>query len=200
MAHHAPLIRHIIGLLWVAWALVWLAAAFRNKATVRRESSLTRLGYVVPLLVGGVLVGWHEVPWAWLGARLWPRTLAGASIGVSLTAAGLAWAVWARMHLGGNWSGAVTVKAGHELIRSGPYAYTRHPIYTGVLTGLLGTAIASDTVHAVLGLAIITAAFVWKLRLEEEVMSETFPDDYARYRAEVPALIPFTRLRRSAPR
>ena len=101
------------------------------------------------------------------------------------------------MHLGGNWSGTVTVKQGHELIRSGPYAYVRHPIYTGLTTALLGTTLASGTLHAVIGLAIIVLAFVRKSGIEEEFMREAFPGEYQRYSAEVPALIPFTRPQRA---
>ncbi len=112
--------------------------------------------------------------------------------------AGLALAVWARVHLGGNWSGSVTVKEAHELIRSGPYAYVRHPIYTGLIAAVLGTALAADTVRAALGFAIIAAALLRKLRTEGGFMRETFPGEYARYCAEVPALIPFTGSLRSA--
>jgi protein-S-isoprenylcysteine O-methyltransferase Ste14 len=119
----------------------------------------------------------------------------------ALLAAGLGFAVWARVHLGRNWSGTVSVKEDHELIRSGPYAYVRHPIYTGILAAVLGTAIASGTVRALIGLVIIAAALVRKSHIEERFMRETFPGQYERYSAEVPALIPFLRgARRSAPR
>ena len=117
-----------------------------------------------------------------------------------LLAAGLAFSVWARVHLGTNWSGEVTVKQGHELIRSGPYAWVRHPIYTGLILALLGTAVTTNRVAAVLGMAIIVASFVLKLRAEEVFMRETFPGEYERYAAAVPALVPFTKPRQSAPR
>jgi protein-S-isoprenylcysteine O-methyltransferase Ste14 len=94
----------------------------------------------------------------------------------------------------------VTLKEGHELIRSGPYAYVRHPIYTGLLVALLGTAVACGELRALIGLAVVAAAFVRKLRIEERFMRESFPEQYARYSSEVPALIPFARPRRSAPR
>jgi len=200
MTHEAQPYRQLIALIWLTWGAYWLIAAANNKATARRESAAARAAYVVPILLGGVLIGWRDLPWAALGARLWPRSLAMYGMGVALIVAGLAWAVWARVHLGRNWSGAVSVKEGHELIRSGPYAYTRHPIYTGVLTAVLGTALASGTVRAALGFAIITAGFVGKLRREERFMRETFPGEYPRYTAQVPALVPFTRPRRSAPR
>jgi len=114
--------------------------------------------------------------------------------------AGLGFAVWARVHLGRNWSGAVTVKEGHELIRTGPYGYVRHPIYTGILTGVIGTVVCSGTLRATLGFVIIAVALTRKLRTEEALMRETFPGQYEKYCEEVPALVPFTRLRRSAPR
>lgn len=192
--------RGIIAALWVAWAVYWLISALSNKTTVRRESLASRLAYVLPLLVGGLLIGWRHLPWEWLNERLWPRSLAAYWIGVALLAAGLAFSVWARVHLGRNWSGSVTVKEGHELIRTGPYAYVRHPIYTGLIAALLGTAITSGTVRAALGLAIVVAGFLYKLRLEEAFMRETFPDQYPDYAATVPRLIPFAKPRQSAPR
>jgi protein-S-isoprenylcysteine O-methyltransferase Ste14 len=135
-----------------------------------------------------------------LSLRLWPRSLIVYWIGLAVLVAGLGFAVWARVHLGRNWSGAVTIKEDHELIRTGPYTYVRHPIYTGILTGVIGTAICSGTLRATLGFLIIAIALVRKLRAEEVFMRETFPGQYEKYREEVPALVPFTRLQRSAPR
>jgi len=192
--------RHIVSALWLAWALYWLVSALSNKTTVRRESLASRLAYVLPLLAGGMLIGWRHLPWEWLNARLWPRSLAAYWLGVTLLAAGLIFSVWARVYLGRNWSGSVTVKEGHELVRSGPYGHVRHPIYTGLIVALLGTAIASGTLRAALGLAIVVASFLYKLRLEETFMRETFPDQYPGYAASVPRLIPFTKPRQSAPR
>jgi protein-S-isoprenylcysteine O-methyltransferase Ste14 len=190
-----------IALLWIAWALYWLISAVGNKTTRQRESLVARLLYVLPLWVGGVLIAWRRAPWAWWEAmRLWPHNPTTPAIGLALLVAGLVFSVWARVHLGRNWSGIVTVKEGHELIRTGPYACVRHPIYTGILTAVLGTAIVSATVRAALGFAIITTALVIKLRVEERFMRETFPAEYPAYAASVPALIPFTRLQRSAPR
>ena len=183
----------LIFWLWWGWALYWMLSALRNKATQRRESLLSRLAHGLPLAVGGVLIAWQQPRSAALAWRFWPPSPAAYWIGVALIIAGIAFAIWARVHLGGNWSGTVTVKQGHELIRSGPYAYVRHPIYTGLITALLGTTVASGTVHAAIGLAIIVASFARKLRIEENFMRETFPGEYQRYSAEVPALIPWAR-------
>jgi len=199
--HDDPyLYRHVILGLWVAWGLYWVISAANAKTTQRREPTLSRLAHVIPLVIGGVLIAWQHTRWPWLTARLWPRSFTAYCVGVALLVAGLAFAVWARVHLGRNWSGTVSVKEGHELIRSGPYAHARHPIYTGILAAVLGTAIASGTVHAALGLVVIAAALVRKLRIEERFMRETFPGEYERYSAEVPALIPFTKPARPAAR
>jgi protein-S-isoprenylcysteine O-methyltransferase Ste14 len=199
--HPDPLLaRRLIVWLWGVWALYWAVAARNAKTTQRRESPRSRLAHVIPLLGGGALIAWHAAPCPPLAARLWPRSFEVYCLGVALLTAGLAFAVWARVHLGRNWSGAVTIKEGHELIRSGPYALVRHPIYTGILAAVFGTTIASGTVHAALGFLVIAVALLRKVHVEEGLLSETFPDEYPRYRAQVPALIPFTRLRQSAPR
>jgi protein-S-isoprenylcysteine O-methyltransferase Ste14 len=201
MPHDPLLLRHLVLWIWAAWALYWLVSAIGNKATQRRESTSSRLAYVLPLVVGGVLLAWRSPPWAGaLSLRLWPRSLLLFWIGLAVLVAGLGFAVWARVHLGRNWSGAVTVKEGHELIRTGPYGYVRHPIYTGILTGVIGTVICSGTLRAALGFLIIAVALTRKLRTEEALMRETFPDQYQKYCDAVPALVPFTKPRRSAPR
>jgi protein-S-isoprenylcysteine O-methyltransferase Ste14 len=194
------LYRQLIAWPWIIWGLYWLISAAGTKHTERRESLSSRLTHVVPLTVGGVLIGWNRAPWGWLQQHLWSGAALPYVVGLAMVCAGLAFAVWARVHLGRNWSGAVTVKEGHELIRSGPYALVRHPIYTGLLAAVLGTAIASANVSATLGFAIITASILRKLHREEVFMDETFPGEYERYRQEVPTLIPFTKPRRSARR
>jgi protein-S-isoprenylcysteine O-methyltransferase Ste14 len=186
--------------LWWAWGVYWMLSAVRNKATQRREAWGSRLAHLVPLAAGGALIAWANPRWGALAWALWPPSPAAHRIGVALVSAGLGFAIWARVHLGSNWSGTVSVKQGHELIRSGPYAWVRHPIYTGLITALLGTTIASGTVHAAIGLAIIVVALLRKSRTEEQFMRERFPGEYQRYSAQVPALIPFARRERSDPR
>jgi protein-S-isoprenylcysteine O-methyltransferase Ste14 len=193
--------RQLIVWVWTAWALYWLAAAIGTKKTRRRESPRSRLVHVLPLLVGGVLIGVPGLPWdVALGMRLWPPSELLYGAGFASLVAGLGFSVWARVHLGRNWSGVVTVKEGHELIRTGPYGYVRHPIYTGILAGALGTAVCSGTLGAILGVVIIAIALERKMRIEEALMRETFPGQYQKYCEDVPALVPFTGSRRSAPR
>jgi protein-S-isoprenylcysteine O-methyltransferase Ste14 len=180
-----------IAIMWIAWLGYWLIAA-RDVKPVRRQESLgSRLGYVVPIAIGAVLLASGRLPVHWLDDRFLPPSAAVYWAGTLVLAAGLAFMVWARRTLGRNWSGRVTLKEDHELIRGGPYRLVRHPIYTGLLLALLGTAIAFGQWRDLIALGLITLAVLHKMRVEERFLAESFPPDYARYRAEVPALIPF---------
>ena len=172
--------REAILALWLAWLLYWIVSALNAKATRRRESSGSRISYFLPLLVGAWLIGAPRLQLGWLSAPLLPSVPVRWQLAVMLVALGLGFAVWARVHLGRNWSGSVTLKESHELIRSGPYAYVRHPIYTGLLLAFLGTAVACGEARALLGLAVILVSFGRKLRIEERLMREVFPRDYER--------------------
>jgi protein-S-isoprenylcysteine O-methyltransferase Ste14 len=182
-----------LGVLWMAWLAYWLAAAWDVKPARRRESHANRLltiALIVPAAVSLAVPGsWLH----WLGTRFLPDTMISYCLGLLIVLAGLAFAVWARMHLGRNWSGTVTVKENHELIRSGPYAIVRHPIYTGLLLAILGTAIVFGEWRGLLAFCFLAVAFLLKLRREERFMEESFPDTYPSYRAQVPALIPLFR-------
>ncbi len=193
-------VRQLMLGLWLAWLLYWLISAATAKPTRRRESLASRLSHVLPLLLGVYLIIWPQFGIAWLSRPLLPDLPARFWLALALVAGGLGITVWARVHLGRNWSGDVTQKEGHELVRSGPYAYVRHPIYTGLLLALLGSAIALGEPRGFLGVLIVLAAFWRKLRIEEGFMRELFAGQYARYMSEVPALVPFTAARRSAPR
>ena len=186
------------AVLWLAWLLYWFLAARDVKTTRRREPFGSLILNRGLLAIGGLLLAFHRQPLHWLAARFLPASMTVYWIGLLMLAAGLAIAVWARRHLGRNWSGTVTVKQDHELIRSGPYGYVRHPIYTGLITGLIGTAICSGTLRAAIGVAIISAALYVKSRTEERFMRETFPGQYQKYCEEVPALVPFSKSRRPA--
>jgi len=110
----------------------------------------------------------------------------------ALVLVGLAFAWWARIHLGRLWSSSVTRKAGHRVVDSGPYAVVRHPIYTGLLLSIAATAAEQGSVRAILGLLAFIVGFSIKARLEERFLSaELGPGDYEGYRRRVPMLIPF---------
>jgi protein-S-isoprenylcysteine O-methyltransferase Ste14 len=111
-------------------------------------------------------------------------------IGLSLTVAGCLFACWARLALGGNWSGDVTVKANHELIVKGPYSLARHPIYTGLLAAAVGTTLVIGKWRSVVGLAVVVLMLMLKMSQEERLMTQQFPESYPDYRQRVKALIP----------
>ena len=183
--------RHLVMALWMIWLLYWILAAANAKAAIRRESVLSRVAHLGPLALAWWMLGADRLPGGFLGGRVWPRSEATFWAGAALLAAGLAFSVWARLTLGGNWSGTVTVKADHELVQRGPYGLVRHPIYTGLLLGFAGTALAVAEWRGVAALLLVFAALWRKLRLEERWMGEVFGARYASYRAQVKALVPF---------
>jgi len=183
--------RALVPSLWAIWLIYWVVAALRTKQIAREEDIRSRLSHHVPLILGAVLLGVPRIFGATLEQRYHPHTFGWFLAGAVLVAIGLAFSILARAWLGGNWSSMVTLKQDHELIRSGPYAIVRHPIYTGLLVALLGTAIVVGKWRALIGLALFVIAIVRKLTIEERFMSEQFGEAYARYREQVPALLPF---------
>ncbi|MCE0499235.1 MAG: isoprenylcysteine carboxylmethyltransferase family protein [Methylacidiphilales bacterium] len=179
----------ILGL-WLSWIAYWLISAIGNKATERRESSLSQLSHKLPLFLGGTLLAAPHWFSYWLSQRFLPHSLIFAPFGAVILVLGLSFTIWARVHLGANWSGIVTLKKDHELIRTGPYGWVRHPIYSGILLAILGTVIAIGEWRGLLALACITFGFVCKIQTEERWMGEAFGPRYALYIKEVYALIP----------
>jgi protein-S-isoprenylcysteine O-methyltransferase Ste14 len=175
---------------WIAFWLYWLAAAFGLKKTKQSESWLGRLSYTLPLFGASALLAWPAAHRGWLGVRFVPFNAAMEWIGAAATVAGLLLAVWARRSLGANWSAMVTLKEGHELIRSGPYRRIRHPIYTGILLAFLGTAIAVGRVEALVAFAIVWASFWAKARREESFLAQEFGDRFEAHRQKTGMFLP----------
>ena len=180
----------IINTCWLAFALIWIVAAFGNKAATHRQSVGSRVLQVGLEIVAFVLLFDGETAVGPLGWTFLPHSVFSSVIGLVFTVAGLAFAVWARFYLGSNWSATVTVKQNHELVRSGPYCVVRHPIYTGICLAFLGTALYVGEIRALVGL--ILSATGYKLKsLTEEVMMERQFSEYQQYKREVKGLIPF---------
>lgn len=129
----------------------------------------------------------------------WTRQIAVQYCGSAITASGLLFSVWARVHLGRNWSGIITLKEGHRLIRTGPYRLVRHPVYTGLLVAVIGSAMAVGTWDALIGVAIILLALLLKLRREETLLTSEFGEEYVTFKRETPGLVPFIFARNAAP-
>jgi protein-S-isoprenylcysteine O-methyltransferase Ste14 len=180
----------LIPALWLIWLAGWAIAGWHTKPVLRAERIASRLLHLIPLCLGIALLMFRQAGGPWLEIRIFPQTVWSFWIGTALIALGLAFTAWARIHLAGNWSGTVTLKQDHSLTRSGPYRLVRHPIYTGLLIAILGSAIAEAEWRGLVALALITGSFLRKIAIEERFLTTQFGDAYARYRAEVPALFP----------
>jgi protein-S-isoprenylcysteine O-methyltransferase Ste14 len=122
----------------------------------------------------------------------------GTGIGVIILCGGTALALWARFALGAMWTMDAEIKEGHALRTDGPYALTRHPIYTGILGMLLGSLLLAGVGRWILLFPVGLVLLEVKLHAEERLLAATFPDEYPRYGQRVPQLIPRLRIRRHA--
>jgi protein-S-isoprenylcysteine O-methyltransferase Ste14 len=178
---------------WIILGLVWAIAAPFSKKTIERESIFSRLSYSLPLAI----VAW--ILYSPATRNLFPfltdRIRAGNQAvwwtGVAIEYVGVAFTIWARATLGKLWSGTVTFKEGHHLVQSGPFAITRHPIYTGAIAAAFGTAMTDGAVRSFIAVLLIASGFALKLSKEETLMATHFGDEHRSYRARVRRLIPF---------
>ena len=181
----------IIGYAWMTVGAVWLITALTTKPTVRTQPAGSRLVHAGVMILAFLLVFDSDfaigpLAWRWL-----PATPMWAYIGLALTLAGIAFAIWARLFLGENWSAAVTIKEDHQLMRRGPYALVRHPIYSGLLLAILGTAIAEGQLRGLISFVLATIALRMKSLQEETFMVQQFGSQYQEYRRGVKSLVPF---------
>ena len=176
---------------WIAFIVYWRIKAAGTKTTQRAESAASGMLRALAFLIVIVLLSTTRIPLPWLYLQLWPVGLWPFWLGAAVTIAGLLFSVWAREHLGRNWSRSVTIKQGHELITAGPYAVVRHPIYTGILSGFLGMAIAISQVRGFIAFVLIFLVFWIKLRMEEQWMRSQFGEAYATYAHQTAALVPY---------
>src|SRR5262249_53924001 len=158
--------REIIFACWFVFAGAWTLAAFSTKRTVEKETSPGRFVYAIFLVIGAYFL-FHQGAVPPLSRTLIPFGLPEKVLGALLCVLGLGIALWARFTLGRNWSGRVTLKEDHELIQRGPYAFVRHPIYTGLLLMVLASALAGMTLGGVLAFVLFAIGLFIKLRKEE---------------------------------
>jgi protein-S-isoprenylcysteine O-methyltransferase Ste14 len=182
---------YFFPVVWIAFLIFWQIKATNAKTTQRLEPLASRIIRSLTFLIAIALLSVPRIPLPWLYVQLWPAGLWPFWLGAALTIAGLLFAIWAREHLGSNWSRSVTIKQGHELIATGPYAMVRHPIYTGILTGFLGMAIAISQVRGFIVLVLIFLVLWIKLRMEEEWMRSRFGETYAAYARQTASLVPY---------
>lgn len=175
------------GLVWFGFTVFWSVTRLRGVQTKSQESPQSRSLHR-RLLNSGLLLLFIPIPG--LRRHYLPEGSSVVALGLAVQAAFALLHVWARVHLGRNWSSPVMIKIDHQLVTSGPYRLVRHPIYTAIIGMAAGTAIVSNQLHGLLGLAVFTYAYVRKLKLEEQHLGETFGAEWDTYRKKSWALIP----------
>ncbi len=174
-----------IGVGWVVFWIYWLLAATgaKQSSASRRRRRPPGIGIVVVVFVlARVLRGNTSYSTN-------NEVLLGV-VGALVFGAGLLLAVWARIHLGRNWGMPMSQKAEPELVTDGPYRFVRHPIYSGILLGMVGTGLAIS-LWWLIACVLIGGYFIYSARVEEGNLMRTFPAQYPAYRARTKMLIPF---------
>jgi protein-S-isoprenylcysteine O-methyltransferase Ste14 len=182
--------RVLIGVPWMVFVFYWTLGALKTRRTVSRESLASRYGVLGLEILGFVMLFTGAIDAGVLGERVLPRTYALAIAGVAFTWGGLAIALWARWHLGQYWSARVTLKEGHQLIRTGPYAHFRHPIYSGLDLAAIGGALAIDEWRCVAGVCLIVLGYWIKARKEESMLAAQFGEVFKQHCRHTGFLIP----------
>jgi protein-S-isoprenylcysteine O-methyltransferase Ste14 len=179
----------VVVVVWVAGALYNALHTLHNASHAPRERTRSQPGSTALIVVAVVCVGLAIVSRRYFDdlavGALWVRVL-----GLAVLVASTVLTLWARLSLGTMWSMAPKVKDDHQLNTHGPYAMTRHPIYTGVLGMLVGATLLSGIGQWILLFPVALIVFEVKIRMEERLMVATFPDEYPRYRRRVPQLVP----------
>jgi protein-S-isoprenylcysteine O-methyltransferase Ste14 len=175
---------------WILFGIYWLVSAFRAKKTEKRELPAERLGHMIMMAAGYILLFQPNDHWGVLNQRFLPDASRIARLGAGMTLAGVLLAIWARWNLGKNWSAAVTIKQGHQIIRAGPYAYIRHPIYTGMPIAVIGSALTAGEYRGVLAFATILFGFYRKARKEETFLAANFGEPFIAHKRRTGFFLP----------
>lgn len=177
----------IIVALWTTFVLYWIISAVGVKKNIQTKEWRRDAGIRILVIIVVIILIQTNSSVRLFGYRF---DLIGQVAGIIFCVAGIAFAIWARRCLGKNWSGTPSIKEGHELITSGPYRFVRHPIYTGMLLAILGSALASSMVWFVIFI-VFCVNFLYRIQVEERYMMQLFPNRYPEYRRRTKALIPF---------
>ena len=178
------------GYLWIGFFVIWALWALSAKRTQVREGFRSRLPYLIFTVGAFYAMFSHDETFGWMRLRILPRSSWIADMGIAITAIGLLFAIWARAYLGGNWSGTVTVKVGHQLSRTGPYRWVRHPIYSGMILAMIGSAINRGQLRGLIAAVLLFIGFTIKSRIEERFMTMTFGAEYEEYRRTTGGIVP----------
>ena len=175
---------------WIVFVLYWIVSAIRTRDTLQTESFVSRYSILLIEVAGFVLLFRHSEGIGFLGDRFMHRTLASAIVGSILIWMGIGLAIWARYHLAEYWSARITIKEDHQLIRTGPYARLRHPIYSGIVLAAIGSAVVIDQWRCVLGVCLVLIGYCIKARKEETMLTQQFGDAFREHQKHAGFLIP----------
>lgn len=178
-------------MLWMGLGIYWLLAAFFVKKSVKKQSGKQRFLYMLFWIVAFVLLFTDDFSFGFLYEPVFAQHAVYKYSGLIMCIGGLLFSVQARIFLGKNWSGRITIKEDHELIQSGPYAITRNPIYSGFLLAFAGCALSENLTKGYLGILFLFFGLLMKIYNEEKFMKEVFHEKYLSYKQRVKALIPF---------
>lgn len=173
--------------LWGFFSIYWAIESHKSKSTQSSESLASRQLHLILVNAALLLL---ILPIPGLRLRFLPENNAFIAAGLTIQVLFMLLAVSARRALGHNWSGEVRIATEHELVRSGPYGFVRHPIYSAILGMYIGTIFVSGEIHTLIALVIVTLAYLRKIRMEERVLGEQFGAEFAAYCRETSALIP----------
>jgi len=174
----------VIGVGWVVFWVYWLAAAVGVKAGKTRWTRFAGVRLAVILVVLFLLRA-KALKTNVVSSDPWLQ-----GIGLAAFVLGLALAVWARIYLGRNWGMPMSQKIDPELVTTGPYRSVRHPIYSGIILAMIGTAVAISLYWLVV-VIMLGAYFLYSAFVEERFMIMLFPDSYPEYKRSTKMLIPF---------
>lgn len=182
--------RYLIDGPWIVFLVYWTIGAFKTRRTVKKESFAARYGVMLLEVFGFVLLFDDDVTSGVLNHRVIHPSFSLRVSAVVLIWIGIGLALWARWHLGEYWSGRITIKEDHKLIRTGPYSRLRHPIYSGLGLAAIGSAMVIDQWRCVIGVCVIVLGFWIKAKREEALLGTQFGEAFAEHCRSTGFLIP----------
>jgi protein-S-isoprenylcysteine O-methyltransferase Ste14 len=175
---------------WLIFLAYWILARLRVNKMERQEPGGEVLARMA-VMVAAFYFLWESDPrFGVLNERFIPRRDWIFAAGSALTWVGVAFAIWARYHLAQYWSATVALRAGHQLIRTGPYSRIRHPIYTGMLMAVFGTVLAIGRYRGLVTFALVLAGFIWKSKREEKLLAGQFGEAFEEHRQRTGFFLP----------
>jgi len=180
----------VLTLLWLIFIIYWLVSAVKSKKNIRNKAWSRNIGFRIGFIIVFIIALKIPAFQNFLVQTRSPFADIIQLVAVIVAALGVGVAIWARVHLGRNWGMPMSLKENPELVTSGPYAYIRNPIYTGVLLAVLGSVFV-EGIFWLVPLVFAAIYFVYSAKVEEGIMLKEFPDTYPAYKARTKMLIPF---------